>query len=576
MAPDGHAGLLAIVALMIGVAGAVCTLVLLGARLHWGRRRAADARDLDKLRTLLRDYIAERELTEEQLQESEERYRSLIGRAYYGIYRSSVDGRFLEVTEALVRMLGYESADELLQLDIGQALYIDAADRDQIVQLARMGGPLPDWTEVKWRRKDRSAITVRITAQPRYTRTGSIEYFEGIVEDVTARHRQEEMLRRSERMASLGTTLAGVAHELNNPLTAVIGFAQIMLREERSEDDRAGLETIHREAARAARIVKDLLTFTRRQEATRPGRVDVNAVVEYIVSTRRYALETRGVRCLMHLAPEMPLVAGDASQMEQVLLNLLVNAEHALSDALDAPRAAEGDTSPRGTIEIGTVVDRDTVVIEVSDTGCGIPPEDLTRIWDPFWTTKAEGEGTGLGLSVVHGIVSAHGGSIEVETAVGSGTTFTLRFPRSRDDASKVTPIRGAATVNASYASRPLDVLVIDDEASITTFLSQYLGSRGHAVLTAQSGPQALSIARSGEFDVVVCDLRMPGMDGLETMRALRAMPNGDRPRYILSTGATMGAAVIDAAEALRVDAVVPKPYDIEQLRRAVEHASEL
>ena len=573
MGPISHGGLVAVVALMVGAAGAVCAFALFGARLQWGRRNAADVRDLEKVRALLRDYIVDRELTEEQLQASEERYRSLIERAYYGIYRSSVDGRFLEVNEALVRMLGYDSADELLQLDINKDLYHDASERDQIVERARSGMPLPEWLEVKWRRKDGSAITVRVTAQPRYTRTGSIEYFEGIAEDVTTRHRQEEMLRRSERMASLGTTLAGVAHELNNPLTAVIGFAQIMLREERSEEDRAGLDTIHREAARAARIVKDLLTFTRRQEATRPGRVDVNAVVEYIVSTRRYSLETRGVHCIMRLAPEVPLVAGDASQMEQVVLNLLVNAEHALSEALDAPRSPDAESSPRGTIGITTAVEQDTVVVEVSDTGCGIAPDDLTRIWDPFWTTKAEGEGTGLGLSVVHGIVSAHGGTIDVDTKVGSGTTFTLHFPRSRDDASKVTPVRGAATVDSVQATRPLDVLVIDDEASITTFLSQYLGSRGHAVLTAQSGPQALTIARSGAFDVVVCDLRMPGMDGLETMRALRALPNGDQPRYILSTGATMGAAVIDAAEALQVAAVVPKPYDIEQLRRAVEHA---
>jgi PAS domain S-box-containing protein len=571
MSLSDHSGLVAIVALMIGAAGAACVMVLSGASGYWGRRREQDTRDLDKVRTLLADYIADREHTEEQLQQSEERYRSLIERAYYGIYRSSVGGRFLEVNDALVRMLAYESADELLQLDINTALYVDVSERDAIVQLAR-SGQLPDWMEVKWLRKDGAVITVRVTAQPRYTRTGEIEYFEGIAEDVTSRHRQEEMLRRSERMASLGTTLAGVAHELNNPLTAVIGFAQIMLREERSADDRSGLETIYREAARAARIVKDLLTFTRRQEATRPGRVDVNAVVEYIVSTRRYSLETRGVRCVMRLAPEMPLVAGDASQLEQVVLNLIVNAEHALSEALDAPRSAEGDTSPRGTIGISTSVDRDLVVVEVADTGCGIPPDDMTRIWDPFWTTKAEGEGTGLGLSVVHGIVSAHSGSIDVQSTVGAGTTFTLRFPRSRDGVSRVTPVRGTAVVNDAHAAQPLDVLVIDDESSITTFLSQYLGSRGHAVLTAQSGPQALTIARAGAFDVIVCDLRMPGMDGLETMRALRAMPNGDRPRYILSTGATLGAAVLDAAEALRVDAVVPKPYDIEQLRRAVEH----
>ena len=573
MSPADHGGLVAIVALMIGAASAVCIIVLLGARLHWGRRREQDARDLDKLRTLLRDYIAEREHAEEQLQESEERYRSLIARAYYGIYRSSADGRFLEVNDALVRMLGYDSAEELLALDLKTSLYVDPAERDTIVRLARSGQPLPDWLEVKWLRKDGSTITVRITAQARYTRTGSIEYFEGIAEDVTSRHRQEEMLRRSERMASLGTTLAGVAHELNNPLTAVIGFAQIMLREDRSEEDRAGLQTIHREAARAARIVKDLLTFTRRQEATRPGRVDVNAVVEYMVSTRRYSLETRGVRCVMQLAPDSPLVNGDSSQMEQVVLNLLVNAEHALTDALEAPRTADGDASPRGTIRISTAVDRDQVVVEVADTGCGIAPEDMTHIWDPFWTTKAEGEGTGLGLSVVHGIVSAHGGTIDVRSTVGQGSTFTLRFPRSTDGVSKVTPAWGSAVVDGAQAPRPLDVLVIDDEVSITTFLSQYLGSRGHAVLTAQSGPQALTIAKSGAFDVVVCDLRMPGMDGLETMRALRALPNGTQPRYILSTGATIGAAVIDAAETLQVDAVVPKPYDIEQLRRAVEAA---
>jgi CheY-like chemotaxis protein len=259
--------------------------------------------------------------------------------------------------------------------------------------------------------------------------------------------------------------------------------------------------------------------------------------------------------------------------MEQVVLNLLVNAEHSLSDALEAHRGADGDASPRGTIGISTEVVQNTVVLEVSDTGCGIAPNDLTRIWDPFWTTKAEGQGTGLGLSVVHGIVSSHGGTIDVTSEVGAGSTFTLRFPRSLNDTSKVTPVRGSVAVSGVQASKPLDVLVIDDESSITTFLSQYLGSRGHAVLTAQSGPQALSIARTGDFDVVVCDLRMPGMDGIETMRALRGLPNGDRPRYILSTGATMGSAVLDAAEALKVDAVVPKPYDIEQLRRAVEHA---
>ncbi|NUO63060.1 MAG: response regulator [Gemmatimonadaceae bacterium] len=530
--------------------------------------------DIERLRELLRDYIAEREHTEDMLRDSEERYRSLIERAFYGIYRSSLDGRFLEVNPALVRMLGYDSIDELLRVDIFRDIYVDPMDRAGYIAAAERGDPLPDWVQTRWFRKDRIPITVRITVRPRYDRQGRIEYFEGIVEDVTERQRQEEMLRRSERMAGLGTTLAGVAHELNNPLTAVIGFAQILMRGARDDDERVGLETIHREATRAARIVKDLLTFARRQDGARNEHVDLNAIVEYILSTRRYALETNGVRCILHLDPAAPAVAGDPSQLEQVLLNLLVNAEHALTEALDAPVSANPEGTPRGAIGISTESDGQMVTLQVSDTGCGIAPEHLSRIWDPFWTTKVEGEGTGLGLSVVHGIVSAHGGTIEVTSDVGGGTTFIVRLPVAPPEESgrKRRP-SGASTAVAESAETPLDILVIDDESSITSFLSHYLGSRGHAVLTAQSGSEALALARQSDFDVVVCDLRMPGMDGLATMRALRGMPRGERARYVLSTGANISNAINEAVDALGIDAVVPKPYDIEQLRRAVEQA---
>ena len=556
------------VAIAAAVVGAAMATVLL-------RRQARDARsggasdDVDRLRALLYDYIDDRERTEEALHESEERYRSLIERAYYGIYRSSAEGRFLEVNAAMVNLLGYESADELMRVDIA-SLYADPADREKLVNAAHRGEQIPESLELRWITRDRKPITVRSTTQARYGANGSFEYFEGIVEDITDRRRQEEMLRRSERMAGLGTTLAGVAHELNNPLTAVIGFAQIMAKTPRDEEDRIGLETIHREALRASRIVKDLLTFTRRQDGTRVEPIDLNGVVEYILSTRRYALETRGVRCILHLDPSLPPVAGDRSQIEQVLLNLLVNAEHALNDALDAPATMAGDGAPRGAIGISTEREADDVVLQISDTGCGIAPDDLTRIWDPFWTTKAEGEGTGLGLSVVHGIVSAHGGTIEVTSDVGGGSTFTIRLPVA---AEVPAPARVTSTglVVGESAANPLDILVVDDETSITAFLSQYLGSRGHAVLAAHSGSEALTLAKQSAFDVVVCDLRMPGMDGIETMRALRSLPQGMRARYVLSTGATISSVVRDAVEALPVNAIVPKPYDIEQLRRAVE-----
>ncbi|MFL5561944.1 MAG: ATP-binding protein [Gemmatimonadaceae bacterium] len=524
--------------------------------------------ELEQLRKLLRDYIVDRERVEDALQESEERYRSLIARAYYGIYRSTADGRFLEVNAALVRMLGYESAEELMRVDIA-SLYADPADRERLVQAAERGEPIPDSMDLRWVTRDGRAMIIRSTSQPRYRRDGTFEYFEGIVEDVSERRRQEEMLRRSERMAGLGSTLAGVAHELNNPLTAVIGFAQLMSKTARSDEDRIGLETIHREALRAARIVKDLLTFSRKQEGTRLEHLDLNAVVEYILSTRRYALETRGVRCILNLQPSLPPISGDRSQIEQVLLNLIVNAEHALSDALDAPVPQVSGGAPRGAIGISTEREGDVVVLQLSDTGCGIAPEHLTRIWDPFWTTKAEGEGTGLGLSVVHGIISSHGGTIEVDSDVGGGTTFTVRLPVAQGPPPE--RITSTGLVVGATASTPLDILVIDDESSITTFLTHYLGSRGHVVFAAHSGAEALALAKQTAFDVVVCDLRMPGLDGIETIRSLRALPNAARARYVLSTGATLSTAVRESIDSLRVDTIVPKPYDIEQLRRAVE-----
>jgi two-component system NtrC family sensor kinase len=202
-------------------------------------------------------------------------------------------------------------------------------------------------------------------------------------------------------MSSLGHTLAGVAHELNNPLAAISGFAQILLKTNLPKEDRSAIETVHREAKRAAKIVKDLLTFARRQESTERHRVDLNGIVRYIADTQRYALETHGVLCELVLSDEPAYVAADPAQLEQVMLNLLVNARQALEAMTTTP--AGGRIGP-GSIRtpmvvIRTAVRGNTVALEISDNGPGIAAAELPRIWDPFWTTKEEGEGTGLGLS---------------------------------------------------------------------------------------------------------------------------------------------------------------------------------
>ena len=544
-------------------------------------------RDMEKLRALLQEHLMQREGVEEELRESiaqhrlaaeslrrsEERYRSLFQRAAHGIFRTTPEGVFVDVNPALVKMLGYESEDELLSLNMSTSVYRDAAEQESVV--ARLAaGDLREWAEVRWRMKDGTPISVRIAMHGVYNDAGALESYEGIAEDITERRRRDELLRRSERMASLGTTLAGVAHELNNPLAAIGGFAQLMLRDGNvSEEDRAALQTIHHESNRAAKIVRDLLTFARREEGEQRERVDLNDVIGYLMATQRYAMETRGIEREVTLEPNLPPVFAERTQIEQVALNLLVNARQALEAMIDAPaQLGPGPRERRPRIGVRTWSEGRKVLLEISDNGPGIPPELRSRIWDPFFTTKAEGEGTGLGLPMVHGIVTSYDGAIDLETDVGVGTRFVISLPADTRVVSPAAPeAKEESAPPREQAARPLDILVVDDEPGIRQVLARYFGSRGHAVVPARDGNEAVRLARQSSFDVVICDLRLPGMDGYEVVRRIRSLPAGVRTRCIIMSG---GAP--DVVESLRDDrvmvhAVIAKPYDIEELRHAVE-----
>ena len=527
----------------------------------------------DRLLSVTRD-IEGRKQAEEALRQSEERMRALIARAAYGIFRSTRDGRFLDVNPALVAMLGYESTADLMSIDIMRDMYVDIGERERWMA-AIDSGAHPEWFDLTWRRKDGVPIAGRLSARAARDGHGDVVWYEGIAENVTERLRREAVVRRAERMSSLGHTLAGVAHELNNPLAAISGFAQILLKTQLPKEDRSAIETIHREAKRAAKIVKDLLTFARRQESSERHRVDLNDIVRYIADTQRYAMETHGVLCELVLSDEPAFVAADPAQLEQVMLNLLVNARQAL-EAMTAPipagRVGLGATRTPMVV-IRTSVRNNTVSLEISDNGPGIAAGELPRIWDPFWTTKEEGEGTGLGLSVVHGIVTEHGGSIDVETRLGAGTTFAVSLPGFRREADdSLSTIEAVPMGPASQtADRPLDILVVDDEEVIVGLLVRYFSSRGHAVVPAHEGRQALRVAERSSFDVVICDLRMPGMDGAEVIRRLKELPTCANARFVLSTGDTATPAVRQRIEGLALAAIVDKPYEVEVLRRIVE-----
>ena len=279
-------------------------------------------------------------------------------------------------------------------------------------------------------------------------------------------------------------------------------------------------------------------------------------------------METHGVQASLDLATGKVEAIADPAQLEQVVLNLVVNARQALEKAAGerANRGAEWTPSVRVTTRVGD----GRVELEVEDNGPGIPALDLPQIFDPFWTTREEGEGPGLGLSVVHGIVTSHRGTIDVDSAVGGGTRFTVRLPRAPADvAPPPAADAGRADTPATLRARPLDILVVDDELVIRELLQRFLASRGHAVVAAADGAQALRLAERSSFDVVISDLRMPGMDGREVIRRLRELPTFASTTFILSTGDAESDAALEGAPG---DVpIVPKPFDMDALIGVVE-----
>lgn len=486
------------------------------------------------------------------LEESEERFRRLVRRVGVGVFRASSEGRFIEGNPALARMLGYAHEAELYDLTVARDVFVDPSECDRLhARLAR--GPV-DRVSTRWKRSDGTCLTVRLSLRVVGGDDGAV-YVDGIVEDLTERLHQQEALRRTERMACLGATLAGVAHELNNPLAAILGFTQLLLKKATDEESRLALETIDHEAARAGRIVRDLLTLARKPDAERRGRVNLNDVVGYIVGTRRYALETHGIACTSTLDPMLRAVVGDRAQLEQVVLNLLNNAEQAIRSS--------GEHA--GRVSIRTRAEGAAVVLEIEDDGPGIPDETRDRIWEPFWTTKGLGAGTGLGLTVVRDIVASHGGEISVapSTEVGerAGARFVVRLPALCDR-------NGSAADPRETATRALDVLVVDADLQSAGFLTAFLSSRGHAALAAQSVEYALRLAEHLTFDAVICDSSLAA--GKAVLGALRSAAGCADARLIVAAG--------DAASTARLPFPLPpatelvmRPYDLEELRILLE-----
>jgi nitrogen fixation negative regulator NifL len=465
--------------------------------------------------------IGARKEAEESLRRSEASYRTLVDNAPLGIFRSRADGTFLAVNPALVKILGHDSAAELLARNI-MDVYQDPTERLRAVELLH-NGPVKDF-HVEWKRKDGTLITVRNSARALKDHATDAEIFEAIVEDVTEKRRADALLQQAEKLTTLGGLISGVAHELNNPLTVLTGFAHLLTsRPDVPLDMKEQLEAMKAATQRAAKIVKNLLTFAR-QQPSELSRLSLPELVDQALDLLAYPLRVNGVTVVRDFAADAPAITADRDQLLQVLLNILQNALHAMAQ------------SERRQI-VGRLTFGDARVrLEFEDTGPGIPPALVGRVFEPFFTTKAPGQGTGLGLSICYGIVKSHGGEIVAENVPGGGARFVIELPLGAPFAT--TPSKTSASESAVRDVTPVSILAVDDEPEILSFLSQLLGRFGYLVQTAASGREALERLKRGEcFEAILLDMRMPGMDGRTLYRELvRSFPDASR-RVIFSTG---------------------------------------
>ena len=385
-----------------------------------------------------------------------------------------------------------------------------------------------------------------------------------VYRDVTGQKLVEGRLFHTERLVALGQLVSSVAHELSNPLTSILGYAQLLRRRRESKEGEADAQRIVQEAERAGRIAKNLLQFAR---GTKPERaaLDLNEVVRSALALRAHELSLEGIQIELELDPHLPPVLVDAAQLQQVLLNLLMNSEQAIRHGRIG-----------GHIRLRTRrVSGERLGVDVVDDGPGIPPEALPRIFDPFFTTKPAGVGTGLGLSIAYGIAHDHGGTVAVDSQPGCGAAFTVELPVTPAPPLAAKSLPGARPQRLAAGGRPLRserVLVIEDEPVVARLIADVLAEEGHRAEVVLDSREGLALIAKRTYGLVICDLRMPYLDGRGLFQELLRRDHPLRRRFIFVTGDVLSPHV---AQFLKTSGVpyLAKPFLIEELKEVVHRA---
>jgi signal transduction histidine kinase/CheY-like chemotaxis protein len=521
--------------------------------------------------------------------------------------------------------------------------FTDEGARTAFIDRLARDGAVTDYL-LRLRRADEAVVWVEVTANASVSEASGQVRIEALLRDVSDRKKLEDQSRdlyhqllQAEKMAALGTTISGVAHELNNPLATILTWSERLSARDLDASTRRGIETILREAERAARIVRNLLTFARKRHTTR-AMVDINQVVRDTLALRAYEQRVTNISVIDALASGIPSVFADPHQIQQVLLNLVINAEQAMLTA-----------NGRGTLMVRTWQnpDHESIVLEVNDDGPGVPEDVRTKIFDPFFTTKEVGKGTGLGLTVAYAIVEEHGGRMWLVSEPGAGASFYVELPvaggklraiapgelagavaaaaggetangadeigavpdlaameepnhldwvgiseaaaetiaergaegagapervplRPPPSVSKPTPrVQIVAPARGAGASRfdSAAVLIVEDETALASAMAESFGDAGFFVDRAGDGEEAMACLEGGKYDLIVSDLKMPRMDGIQLFAALRKQHPEMARRIMFVTGDVIGTD----AEGFLADSGcrwLAKPFRLSELLR--------
>ncbi len=515
--------------------------------------------------------ITERKRVQEALRRSEANYRSFIENSQDVFYRSDVQGNLIMASPSLLNLLGYESLDDCLGRPIGESYYYDPEKRTELIRELQAKGRVANY-EVVLKRRDGTPVTVETNSHFYLDDTGNIAGIEGVFRDITERKRAEEdrkklenQLIQAQKMEAIGTLAGGIAHDFNNILSGIMGYSELSLK---AVQDRPkvhqNIEQVLKAAERAKELVQQILAFSRKA-AQEKKPIALAPIVKEVIRFMRASLPTT-IEITTKIEEVADVILADSTQMHQVLINLCTNAGYAMKET-------------GGVLEIGleeVMINADDrlhgqpirhghyLVLTVRDTGQGIPQKNIERIFEPYFTTKEKGAGTGLGLAVVHGIVKDHGGEIRVYSEVGKGTIFSIYLPlmekqtKSDKEVDEVV-LRGKGET----------ILFIDDEKMVVELSREMLEGLGYRVVTETDPLKAIETFKEGRdtFDLVITDKTMPHLTGFDVVREIR-MIRTDIP-VVLCSG-FQDKEDMDKLKELGINQLIAKPTRMSVLAKAI------